>query len=136
MTAPLHEASPNGSGRRLPDTQQGMRRRNLSRVMYTVSTEGPLSRAAVASHIGLTRAAVSTLVDELIRAGLLEELGPERPGRVGAPDPRSPSAGTARPESAQRWASTTSPCARSTCAALSGHVRCGTERTVAGPPSR
>ncbi|WP_327410427.1 ROK family transcriptional regulator [Streptomyces sp. NBC_01281] len=85
MTAPLHEASPNGSGRRLPDTQQGMRRRNLSRVMYTVSTEGPLSRAAVASHIGLTRAAVSTLVDELIRAGLLEELGPERPGRVGRP---------------------------------------------------
>jgi predicted NBD/HSP70 family sugar kinase len=28
---------------------------------------------------------VSTLVDELIRAGLLEELGPERPGRVGRP---------------------------------------------------
>ncbi|WP_328557002.1 MULTISPECIES: ROK family transcriptional regulator [unclassified Streptomyces] len=85
MTAPLHEAHPTGSGRRLPDTQQGMRRRNLSRVMHTVSDEGPLSRAAVASHIGLTRAAVSTLVDELIRAGLLEELGPERPGRVGRP---------------------------------------------------
>ncbi|WP_369256145.1 ROK family protein [Streptomyces sp. R35] len=85
MTAPLHEAHPTGSGRRLPDTQQGMRRRNLSRVMHTVSAEGPLSRAAVASHIGLTRAAVSTLVDELIRSGLLEELGPERPGRVGRP---------------------------------------------------
>ncbi|MEW2163756.1 ROK family transcriptional regulator [Streptomyces sp. NPDC007084] len=85
MTAPLHDAHPNGSGRRLPDTQQGMRRRNLSRVMHAVNAEGPLSRAAVASHIGLTRAAVSTLVDELIRAGLLEELGPERPGRVGRP---------------------------------------------------
>ncbi|MFE4546019.1 ROK family protein [Streptomyces sp. NPDC056785] len=85
MTAPLHEAHPNGSGRRLPDTQQGMRRRNLSRVMHAVRAEGPLSRAAVASHIGLTRAAVSTLVDELIRSGLLEELGPERPGRVGRP---------------------------------------------------
>ncbi|MGW7265404.1 ROK family protein [Streptomyces sp. NPDC054842] len=83
MTAPLHEAQP--SGRRLPDTQQGMRRRNLARVMHTVSAEGPLSRAAVASRIGLTRAAVSTLVDELIRSGLLEELGPERPGRVGRP---------------------------------------------------
>ncbi|MET8222805.1 ROK family transcriptional regulator [Streptomyces sp. NPDC005301] len=83
MTAPLHEAHP--SGRRLPDTQQGMRRRNLARVMHTVSAEGPLSRAAVASRIGLTRAAVSTLVDELIRSGLLEELGPERPGRVGRP---------------------------------------------------
>ena len=97
MTAPLHEAHPDGPGRpshearpagpgrALPDTQQGMRRRNLARVMHAVSAEGPLSRAAVASHIGLTRAAVSTLVDELIRSGLLEELGPERPGRVGRP---------------------------------------------------
>ncbi|KUO07919.1 ROK family transcriptional regulator [Streptomyces sp. DSM 15324] len=85
MTAPLHEARGTGPGRALPDTQQGMRRRNLARVMHTVSADGPLSRAAVASRIGLTRAAVSTLVDELIRTGLLEELGPERPGRVGRP---------------------------------------------------
>ncbi|KUM69925.1 ROK family transcriptional regulator [Streptomyces curacoi] len=86
MTAPLHEAHhPAGAGRALPNTQQGMRRRNLARVMHTVSAEGPLSRAAVASRIGLTRAAVSTLVDELIRSGLIEELGPERPGRVGRP---------------------------------------------------
>lgn len=85
MTAPLHEAHPTGAGRALPNTQQGMRRRNLARVMHTVSAEGPLSRAAVASRIGLTRAAVSTLVDELIRSGLLEELGPERPGQVGRP---------------------------------------------------
>ncbi|WP_406438701.1 ROK family transcriptional regulator [Streptomyces sp. NBC_01613] len=85
MSAPLHEAHPTGPGRVLPDTQQGMRRRNLARVMHTVSAEGPLSRAAVASRIGLTRAAVSTLVDELIRTRLLEELGPERPGRVGRP---------------------------------------------------
>jgi predicted NBD/HSP70 family sugar kinase len=85
MTAPLHEVHPAGPGRALPDTQQGMRRRNLGRVLHTVSAEGPLSRAAVASRIGLTRAAVSTLVDELIRFGLLEELGPERPGRVGRP---------------------------------------------------
>ncbi|MEU6812885.1 ROK family transcriptional regulator [Streptomyces sp. NPDC046831] len=86
MTAPLHEArAATGRGRALPDNQQGMRRRNLGRVLHTVSAEGPLSRAAVASRIGLTRAAVSTLVDELIRSGLLEELGPERPGRVGRP---------------------------------------------------
>ncbi|MEU1516421.1 ROK family transcriptional regulator [Streptomyces sp. NPDC005811] len=85
MTAPLHEARATGPGRALPDTQQGMRRRNLARVMHTVRAGGPLSRAAVASRIGLTRAAVSTLVDELIRTGLLEELGPERPGRVGRP---------------------------------------------------
>ncbi|MEU2223775.1 ROK family transcriptional regulator [Streptomyces sp. NPDC018347] len=85
MTAPPHEARSSGTGRPLPDTQQGMRRRNLARVMHAVSAEGSLSRAAVASRIGLTRAAVSTLVDELIRWGLLEELGPERPGRVGRP---------------------------------------------------
>lgn len=80
MTAPLHRPRPG-----TPDTQQGMRRRNLSRVLHTVAAEGPLSRAAVAGHIGLTRAAVSTLVDELIRAGFLEELGPQRPGGVGRP---------------------------------------------------
>ncbi|MGW1004288.1 ROK family protein [Streptomyces sp. NPDC002520] len=85
MTAPLHETRPPGTGRALPDTQQGMRRRNLARVLHAVRAEGPLSRAAVASHIGLTRAAVSTLVDELVRQGLLEELGPGRPGRVGRP---------------------------------------------------
>ncbi|WP_121750396.1 ROK family transcriptional regulator [Streptomyces sp. E2N166] len=85
MSAPPHETHPARPGRALPDTQQGMRRRNLARVMHTVSAEGPLSRAAVASRIGLTRAAVSTLVDELVRSGLLEELGPERPGRVGRP---------------------------------------------------
>src|SRR5215475_6836416 len=85
MTAPLHEGRAPGTGRSLPDTQQGMRRRNLARVMHAVGAEGPLSRATVASRIGLTRAAVSTLVDELIRWNLLEELGPERPGRVGRP---------------------------------------------------
>ncbi|WP_416975468.1 ROK family protein [Streptomyces sp. 4F14] len=85
MTAPLHDPRPTASGRVSSDTQQGMRQRNLARVMHAVSAEGPLSRAAVASRIGLTRTAVSTLVDELIRAGLLEELGPERPGRVGRP---------------------------------------------------
>ncbi|MGV9320180.1 ROK family protein [Streptomyces sp. NPDC003660] len=85
MTAPPHDTRPTGNGRTLPDTQQGMRRRNLARVMHTVSTDGPLSRATVASRIGLTRAAVSSLVDELIRWDLLEELGPERPNRVGRP---------------------------------------------------
>ncbi|MGY0489153.1 ROK family protein [Streptomyces sp. WG-D5] len=80
MTAPLHRPRPGTS-----DTQQAMRRRNLSRVMHAVSAEGTLSRAAVSQRIGLTRAAVSTLVDELIRAGLLEELGPQRPGGVGRP---------------------------------------------------
>ncbi|MEV6653166.1 ROK family protein [Streptomyces sp. NPDC051219] len=70
----------------LPHTQQDIRRRNLSLVMHTVAAQGPLSRATVAGHIGLTRAAVSSLVDELVRGGLLVELGPEQPsGTVGRP---------------------------------------------------
>ncbi|MGW6271183.1 ROK family protein [Streptomyces sp. NPDC055060] len=85
MTAPPHDARRGTAGLPLPDTQRGMRRRNLSRVMHAVAAHGPLSRAAVATRIGLTRAAVSTLVDELIRSGLLDELGPERPGKVGRP---------------------------------------------------
>ncbi|CAM5704057.1 hypothetical protein SGLAM104S_07678 [Streptomyces glaucescens] len=136
MTAPLHETHPAGPGRALPDTQQGMRRRNLARVMHTVRAEGPLSRAAVSSRIGLTRAAVSTLVDELIRSGLLRELGPERPGRVGRPGPRSRSARRGPPGSARRSASTISPCAWSTCAARSGRGRCGTAPTGAARPGR
>ncbi|MFE0100573.1 ROK family protein [Streptomyces sp. NPDC059009] len=88
---PAHDARPGDSGTPLPDTQQGMRRRNLARVLHAVAAHGPVSRASVASRIGLTRAAVSTLVDELIRSGLLEEPGPERldgvrrPGKVGRP---------------------------------------------------
>nr|WP_244501115.1 ROK family transcriptional regulator [Streptomyces sp. TP-A0874] len=62
-----------------------MRQRNLSLVMHTIAEHGPASRAAVAGHIGLTRAAVSTLVDELARAGLLVELGRTRTRSVGRP---------------------------------------------------
>ena len=66
-------------------TQQDMRRRNLAAVLYAVADAGPASRARVASRIGLTRAAVSTLVEELLSAALLEEQGPGRSGSVGRP---------------------------------------------------
>ncbi|OEV22778.1 ROK family protein, partial [Streptomyces nanshensis] len=60
---------------------------NLSRVLYAVAQQGPSSRAAVATRLGLTRTAVSTLVDELLRGGLLTEQGPTPaaggPGRPG-----------------------------------------------------
>ncbi|KAB8163048.1 ROK family protein [Streptomyces sp. 3MP-14] len=62
-----------------------MRQHNLSRVLHTLAAEGPLSRATVAARIGLTRAAVSTLVDELLRGELLVEEGPGRSGAVGRP---------------------------------------------------
>lgn len=68
-----------------PNSQQEMRQRNLSRVLYAVAAAGPVSRAAIAARIGLTRASVSTLVEELLRAGFLVELGPGRSGGVGRP---------------------------------------------------
>lgn len=71
-----------------PGSQREIRRRNLSRVLYAVAGRGtPTTRAAVAASLGLTRAAVSTLVDELLRGGLLVERGPSLqgsgPGRPG-----------------------------------------------------
>ncbi|MFE7776407.1 ROK family protein [Streptomyces sp. NPDC057445] len=81
MTPPPAADTPWG----VPNTQQGIRRRNLSLVLHAVAAEGPLSRAAVAGRIGLTRAAVSSLVDELAAAGLLVELGREQSGTVGRP---------------------------------------------------
>lgn len=68
-----------------PRTQQALRQQNLSLALRAVAAEGPLSRAAVAARIGMTRAGVAAVVDELLRAGLLVELGPGRPGTVGRP---------------------------------------------------
>jgi predicted NBD/HSP70 family sugar kinase len=62
-----------------------MRRANLALVMGTVAAHGPLSRAQVAVRTGLTRTAVSSLVEELRGAGLLSELGPAPNGRPGRP---------------------------------------------------
>ncbi|WP_081539814.1 MULTISPECIES: ROK family protein [Kitasatospora] len=62
-----------------------MRRQNLALVMRTVVDAHPLSRADVAGRTGLTRTAVSSLVDELIGGGLLLEGELERSGRVGRP---------------------------------------------------
>ncbi|MFC5907090.1 ROK family protein [Streptacidiphilus monticola] len=62
-----------------------MRRQNLSLVLGTVGAQGPLSRADVAARTGLTRAAVSSLVDELQANGLIEEHEATPSGRVGRP---------------------------------------------------
>jgi predicted NBD/HSP70 family sugar kinase len=68
-----------------PGSQSGLRRHNLALVAHAVAARGEISRAAVAAEVGLTRATVSTLVDELLGAGLLVELGTQRPGTVGRP---------------------------------------------------
>ena len=70
----------NGTG-----PQAELRRRNLALVMNALAAGEIVTRAAVAAEIGLTRATVSTLVDELLAAGLLEERGAQRPGTVGRP---------------------------------------------------
>ncbi|MFF3108777.1 ROK family protein, partial [Kitasatospora sp. NPDC057904] len=68
-----------------PASQQDMRRQNLSLVLGAVAGHSPLSRADVAGRIGLTRAAVSSLVDELIGRGALTEAAATASGRVGRP---------------------------------------------------
>ncbi|MBP0449603.1 ROK family transcriptional regulator [Kitasatospora sp. RG8] len=68
-----------------PASQQGMRRANLALVLGVIA-RAPRSRAEVAADTGLTRAAVSSLAEELIAAGLVVEEGPAAPsGKVGRP---------------------------------------------------
>ncbi|MEU4846649.1 ROK family protein [Streptomyces gilvosporeus] len=67
------------------DTQRALRRRNLSRVLREVAAAGTVSRAGVAARIGLTRAGVAPLVEELLRAGLLVETGRAAGGGRGRP---------------------------------------------------
>ncbi|MEV5596449.1 ROK family transcriptional regulator [Streptomyces sp. NPDC052496] len=79
----MTSAGATGSAR--ADTQHGIRRRNLARVLDAVAADGPVSRAGVAARVGLTRAAVSTLVDALLRAGLVVETGTAVPSGRGRP---------------------------------------------------
>ncbi|MEV5973359.1 ROK family transcriptional regulator [Streptomyces sp. NPDC051921] len=63
----------------------GVRRHNLSLVLRTVHEAGETTRAAVASRVGLTRAAVSSLVEQLLERGLLVESGKTFSGSAGRP---------------------------------------------------
>ncbi|WP_405713943.1 ROK family protein [Streptomyces xanthophaeus] len=74
-----------GGAEAAPASQQGMRRRNLAVVIGVVAAHGPLSRADVAGRTGLTRPAVSSMVDELIGRGALTETESAPSGRVGRP---------------------------------------------------
>ena len=70
MTLP----APGGAG------QHTVRRHNLALVLGEVAAAEPVSRAGVAARTGLTRGTVSSLVEELIAAGLLTELAAARGG--------------------------------------------------------
>jgi predicted NBD/HSP70 family sugar kinase len=56
-------------------TKHDSRRSNLRTTLELVSHRGATSRAEIARQTGLTRAAVSSLVGELMDSGLLRELG-------------------------------------------------------------
>lgn len=64
--------------------QHTVRRHNLALVLREVAGPEPVSRAAVSARTGLTRGTVSSLVEELIAAGLVTELAAAR-GTTGRP---------------------------------------------------
>jgi predicted NBD/HSP70 family sugar kinase len=74
-----------------------VRQHNLGLVLRRVAEHGPRSRAALALETGLNKSTVSSIVAELIDAGLLRDAPQdERPGTVGRPpqgvelDPEGP----------------------------------------------
>ncbi len=71
--------------RRAPARQHTVRQHNLALVLHHIAGEGPLSRARIASLTGLTRATVSSLVDDLRQAALVIELSPRVGGGIGRP---------------------------------------------------
>jgi predicted NBD/HSP70 family sugar kinase len=62
-----------------------IRRHNLALVLQHVAARGSLSRAELARQTRLTKGTVSAHVQELLRLGLLVELGAQSDGRVGRP---------------------------------------------------
>ncbi|MFE4867371.1 ROK family protein [Streptomyces sp. NPDC056682] len=62
-----------------------VRRHNLSLVLRAVHDAGEATRAAVAARVGLTRPAVSSLVEQLLESGFLTESGKTFSGQAGRP---------------------------------------------------
>lgn len=65
----------------------GVRQRNLSRILRLVHGDGPLSRAALTEATGLNRSTIADLVSELARLNIVVEQAPAAAGRVGRPSP-------------------------------------------------
>nr|WP_310376574.1 ROK family transcriptional regulator [Catenuloplanes atrovinosus] len=68
-----------------PVRQASLRQHNLRLVLGQVASGAPLSRADIAAATGLTRATVSTLVDDLVSGRLLREVSPTPRGGAGRP---------------------------------------------------
>jgi len=70
-----------------PSPTEGVRQRNLARLLRLVHLEGPLSRASLTETTGLNRSTIADLVGELGREGLVVERAPDPSRRVGRPSP-------------------------------------------------
>jgi predicted NBD/HSP70 family sugar kinase len=70
---------------RSPARQDALREHNLALVLQHIAAGEPVSRARIAAATSLTKTTVSSLVDDLIRARLVTELGPEARGKIGRP---------------------------------------------------
>jgi predicted NBD/HSP70 family sugar kinase len=68
-----------------PARQQGLRSHNLALVLQHIAASEPVTRARIAQATSLTKATISSLVDDLVGARLVTELGPEARGEVGRP---------------------------------------------------
>ncbi|GAA2231611.1 ROK family protein [Streptomyces amakusaensis] len=62
-----------------------VRRHNLSLVLRAVKDSGETTRAGVSARVGLTRAAISSLVEQLLECGFLSESGKTFSGQAGRP---------------------------------------------------
>jgi predicted NBD/HSP70 family sugar kinase len=65
----------------------GVRQRNLARILRLVHLDGPISRATLTEATGLNRSTIADLVGELVRERLVEERAPDPSRRVGRPSP-------------------------------------------------
>ena len=71
-----------GAARRRP---ADARRQNRSLLLRALFRAGPMSRADLARSSGLTPTTVSTVIGELVDAGMIEEAGRAPTGSVGKP---------------------------------------------------
>jgi predicted NBD/HSP70 family sugar kinase len=70
---------------RSPARQHALRQHNLALVLQHIAAGEPVSRARIAAATSLTKTTVSSLVDDLVGARLVTELGPEARGEIGRP---------------------------------------------------
>ncbi|BDV32019.1 ROK family protein [Microbacterium terricola] len=74
-------------GARQGSAAEGVRQRNLARILRLAHVEGPLSRAALTETTALNRSTIADLVADLVAAGLVVEHAPDPSRRVGRPSP-------------------------------------------------